>query len=529
MEVRQLLSLVKHERSQSSQAQAHQRPAITPTLKNIQDYMPKLPTQPESAQQRWRNLTLVGRFVLDVAAINLAFVLAYALRYVLFGADVQERNQATLNDYLPVELGFSIIFFVLLQFKGFYRLSRNSSLLDETGIIFSTALLSVATLMVLIFIGQPDTRSRLMLVYLLPLSFGCLFLVRLFATAVRRWQWRRGIGVRNLIVVGATDAASRLMQTLVERPKLGYKLVGYVDDESRFSQWTLPARYPNGDLVPHIGTNQDLIELTQQHQIDEVIVALPAVMHATINEIINQCREYAVEFTLVPDIFELRVDALNFQQINGVPVIGLKANNLTGWNYVVKRVSDIVLALLAILVCAIPFLLITIAIKFDSPGPIIHKQTRIGKNGKPFTFYKFRSMYINADQIFEKLQEFNTTGGATFKMVDDPRRTKVGRFLRRTSIDELPQIFNILAGHMSWVGPRPAIDRELPKFNEWQFRRFEVTPGLTGLWQVSGRSNLPFDDMVKLDIYYTENWSVWLDLKIMLRTIPAVLSGRGAY
>lgn len=532
------MSSVKHERSRpaDTMVQTKQRSPIYTSSetarsnKLVRYPVPNQPFKTGPLRQRQPRLAVLGRFVLDFAVVNLAFILAYLLRYYLqVGSEVLDQYQASLYDYLTVEIGFSLVFFVLLQFKGFYRLPRSSTLLDEAGVICSTTLISVATVMVVIFIGQPLSRSRLMLVYLVPLTFGLLFLERFLAARLRHWQWKRGVGVRNLVVVGATDAASRLMQTLVEKPKLGYRLLGYVDDELRFSEWTIPARYPNGQPIEHIGTNRNLPDLIKQQQVQEIIIALPAAMHATINEVISQCREYEVEFTLVPDIFELRVDTLQFQQINGVPVIGIKANALTGWNYVVKRACDVLLSLLVLIICVIPILIITIAIKLDSPGPIIHKQVRIGKNGRPFTFYKFRSMYTNADEVFEKLQEFNTTGGATFKMVDDPRRTKVGRFLRRTSLDELPQIFNILYGHMSFVGPRPAIDRELPKFNEWQFRRFEVTPGLTGLWQVSGRSNLPFDDMVKLDIYYAENWSLWLDLKILLRTIPAVLSGEGAY
>jgi lipopolysaccharide/colanic/teichoic acid biosynthesis glycosyltransferase len=174
-------------------------------------------------------------------------------------------------------------------------------------------------------------------------------------------------------------------------------------------------------------------------------------------------------------------------------------------------------------------LLIALCIKLDSPGPVIYKQTRVGKQGKPFTFFKFRSMKTNADQLMNELLQYNETGGPTFKISQDPRRTRVGKFIRRASLDELPQLFNILSGHMSFVGPRPPIDREVEQYDDWHHRRLEVTPGLTGLWQVSGRSKLSFDDMVKLDIYYAENWSLWLDIKILIRTIPAVLKGEGAF
>jgi exopolysaccharide biosynthesis polyprenyl glycosylphosphotransferase len=475
-------------------------------------------------------MLLAGRFLLDLALIALAFVLAYVVRYVFqWGADVLEQNQVPLGDYLPIMLGYCAIFFVVLQFKGFYQHNRARTFLDELGMLFSTALIAVSVMIVLVFISQPLTRSRLMFVYLVPLTVSLLALERAGMRGLRRLLWVRGIGVRNLIIVGATDAASRLMQTIVESPSLGYKLLGFVDDDLRFSEWIIPVRYRGGQEVPHLGHNTDLPKLIDQYNIDELIIALPAAMHETINEVIGQARLHEVDYTFVPDLFELRLDALTLQEINGVPLIGLKENNLTGWNYVVKRLVDIVLSLFLILLTSIPMLIIALAIKFSSPGPVILPQIRIGKEGKPFTCFKFRSMYKDADARLSELQRYNETKGVTFKMKNDPRVTPIGRFIRRTSLDELPQFFNILLGHMSFIGPRPGLPREVSQYQPWHFRRLEVTPGLSGLWQVSGRSTLSFDDMVKLDIYYAEHWSLWLDLKIIVRTLPAVIRGDGAY
>ncbi len=475
-------------------------------------------------------LKLVARFAIDLVLISLTFITAYFIRYALqLGAEVSEENQVPLSAYTWSLVGFVLIFFVVLQFKGFYRLSRTSTLIDEIGLIASAAAYSVLTMLALVFVFRPLSVSRLMYLYLFPISIVLLGTKRWAVRRIRRSLLKRGIGVRNVLVVGATDPATRIMQAIVETPSLGLCLSGYVDDEIRFSEWTLPLRYRNGDPVPHLGQVEQLSDLVDKGEVEEIIVALPANMHETINDVINLCYERDLKFTLVPDVFELQVNTLDFQELNGVPLIGIKDNRLTGWNYLVKRAIDIVLVLVAILVAAIPMTLIAFAIKLDSPGPIILRQTRIGKNGRPFTFYKFRSMYIDADARFEELKEFNQTGGATFKMVNDPRRTSVGRFIRRASLDELPQIFNILLGQMSFIGPRPGLERELKLYDEWHFRRLEVTPGLTGLSQVSGRSKLKFDDTVRFDIYYAENWSLWLDLKILLRTIPAVLKREGAY
>lgn len=495
------------------------------------DYVPGAYSRPRpAASQTRRRLGLLGRGLVDLGLLAGAFMVAYWLRYALqWGAEVSEENQVSLSQYFPSMAAFVVIFFVVLQFKGFYRPARTRTLLDDLGLIASAAAYAVLTMLALVFVLRPPAVSRLMYLYLFPLSVMALGVEQTVIRRVKKSLVVRGIGVRNVLVVGATDPATRIMQAILETPGLGLRLRGYVDDELRFSEWTLALRFRNGEPVPHLGGINRLEKLIEEHKIEEIVLALPSNMHEKINEVINLCYELDLEFTLVPDIFELQANTLDIQELNGVPLIGLKDNRLTGWNYLVKRAVDIGLALLGVIVAAIPMALIALAVRLDSPGPIILKQTRIGKYGRPFTFYKFRSMYLDADQRFEELKELNETGGATFKMVDDPRRTRVGRFIRRTSLDELPQVFNILLGHMSFVGPRPGLERELKLYREWHFRRLEVTPGLTGLSQVSGRSNLKFDETVRLDIYYAENWSLWLDLKILLRTIPTVLKREGVY
>jgi exopolysaccharide biosynthesis polyprenyl glycosylphosphotransferase len=478
-------------------------------------------------RRRWKTIL---RAIADIFCINLVFILAYLMRYNLqLGKEVLEENQVPLGYYWVSQLVFTLIFFLALQFKGFYRINRTTTLLDQLGIIASSAAYSVLAIIVLVFIFQPPASSRLMYLFLFPLACVILGAQRLIVWRVRRSLVMRGLGVRRVLVVGATDVARRLMQALTTTPSLGLHLVGYVDDDIRFSEWNLPLRYRTGDEVPHLGNLSELALLTEQYKVQEIVLALPATMHDAINDVITLCLDRDMEFMLVPDTFELRVNAIDIQEINGVPLIGLKDNRLTGFNYFIKRTVDVTLALLFLAVAAIPMALIAIAVRLDSAGPIILRQTRVGKHGKTFTFYKFRSMYVDADERFKDLEKFNQTDGATFKMTEDPRRTKVGAFIRKTSLDELPQIFNILSGQMSFVGPRPGLERELNKYREWHFRRYEVTPGLTGLSQVSGRSNLKFDDTVRLDIYYAENWSLWLDLKIILRTIPTVLKREGAY
>lgn len=245
--------------------------------------------------------------------------------------------------------------------------------------------------------------------------------------------------------------------------------------------------------------------------------------------IMNECRADDIDFKLVPDLFELAMDRVDIHEVGGLPLIGLKSARIAGWNYWVKRSMDLVVSSMVLLVCSIPAAILAVAIKLDSDGPVLFRQERVGKDGKRFTCYKFRTMVRDAEQQLGELDGAEEMDQRLIKRRDDPRRTRVGAWLRRTSVDELPQFVNVLRGEMSIVGPRPPVPSEVARYDTWHLDRLLITPGLTGLWQVSGRSNLTFEEMVRLDLYYAEHWSPWLDVKIMLRTIPAILTARGAY
>jgi len=242
-----------------------------------------------------------------------------------------------------------------------------------------------------------------------------------------------------------------------------------------------------------------------------------------------QCHRENVRVRIVPDLFQMTLGQMSVTTIAGIPLISTKPVAYGGISRLAKRAVDIVLSAF-ILVLLLPLMfLVAIVVKLDSEGPIFYLQERVGKGGKPFKLYKFRSMAADADRMRDELVDLNEADGPVFKIREDPRCTPVGRFLRRFSLDELPQFFNVLKGDMSVIGPRPALPEEVEQYKPWHRRRLDVAPGITGLWQVSGRSDLPFDEMVLLDIYYAEQWSPDLDFKILLRTIPAVVFGSGAY
>ncbi len=467
----------------------------------------------------------------DALLVNLAFLLAYYVRYGLkLGGTVADTSQVPVSVYYPLMAATSAAVLLAFTWKGLYRLPRGSSWLDAMSLIVSGSLTALAVVIILaLAFVQANLYSRLIYLYTwlaIILLFG---LERWLVLLLRRYLWQRGIDVRQVLVVGAGRSGQRIMKDVVERPEHGYKLVGYVEDNPADKFWTVPIDRRRAADIVYLGNLEALARAVDSNEVEEVIIALPAEQHSKIVEVIEHCRRSGVAFKLVPDLFEMSFNQVQINGINGVPLVGVKEVSLRGFNLLLKRGMDIVLTVL-MLIPGLPIMLLTaLLIKLTSRGPIIFAQERVGKDGRTFQFYKFRSMYVDAEQRLAELLAYSDREGHHFKMVADPRRTPIGAIIRKLSIDELPQLFNILKGEMSWVGPRPAIIPEVEKYDDWARQRLNITPGLTGLWQVSGRSNLSFEEMVKLDLYYAENWSLGLDLKILLRTIPAVISGRGAY
>jgi exopolysaccharide biosynthesis polyprenyl glycosylphosphotransferase len=441
---------------------------------------------------------------------------------------VLPESDLPLSAFVWIQVSLTAVTLVVFYFKGVYSQPRGASWLDQMSRIAGGALTSVAILILGSLLTNPVLNSRLIFLFFYIATLAIVGVERFTAKGIRMWLWRHGINVRRVLVVGAGYAGQRIMKDVMERPDLGYTLAGYVEDERADGDWTVPM---NGHGYPaRLGQLADVEQVIHAGQIDEVIVALPATAHPLITQFIDRCRQCRVSFRLVPDLFEMRFNQVQIDALNGIPLIGLKEVALRGGNLWIKRTLDVALAMLVIVLLSPALLLVPLLIKLERPrGPVFFTQERVGRGGRRFRFYKFRSMRPDAEQLKPDLLAFNEAQGPIFKIKNDPRVTRIGKWLRRSSLDELPQLFNILRGEMSWVGPRPPVPSEVERYNDWHRRRLEITPGLTGLWQVSGRSDLSFDDMVKLDLYYAENWSLAFDLKIILMTIPAVLKGKGAY
>ena len=348
--------------------------------------------------------------------------------------------------------------------------------------------------------------------------------------ALRTWLRRlrvRGRDSRNILVVGSNQRAIAFAKGIRSRPELGYRLIGFADDEWSGSE----ALRQNGwSLVCSL---EEISTYLRRSVVDEVIIAVPLrSFHDHATEIAAMCEQQGIIIRVLSDLFNLKVSAPMMEEFEGSPLITQYGGSEQGLPMVIKRILDFSLSLILLILVAPVLLLTAILIKLTSPGPVFFVQRRIGLNKRTFAIYKFRTMGVDAEVKLREIEHLNEQSGPVFKIKNDPRITPLGKFLRKTSIDELPQLFNVLSGDMSLVGPRPLQLRDYELFTEsgedWQRCRFSVRPGITCLWQVNGRNSLPFQQWMELDLQYVRNWSLWLDLQILAKTVPAVLRGSGA-
>jgi exopolysaccharide biosynthesis polyprenyl glycosylphosphotransferase len=356
-------------------------------------------------------------------------------------------------------------------------------------------------------------------------SAGALIASRLLLRAGLHELRTRGVNLRHVLVVGTNRRAIAFARELQAKPELGYVVGSFVDEFG----WRGADDLRDAGFPPAVDLSR-FVELLRRGPVDEVMVFLPfRSCYHLIRQVVEQCEEQGVPVTFPSPAF----DTKNARSVAALaptgPVVTLLTGAMVGWPVVVKRVFDVVVSATLLVVLAPVFAAVAMAVKLSSPGPVIFAQERLGLNKRRFRMLKFRTMVTNAEQRLAELEHLNEVSGPVFKIRKDPRITPVGAFLRRTSLDELPQLVNVLMGDISLVGPRPLPLRDYEGFEQdWHRRRFSVPPGITCLWQVSGRSDVSFDQWMQLDVQYIDNWSLWLDLKILLKTIPAVVKGSGA-
>lgn len=467
--------------------------------------------------------------VLDVLAIFVTFWLAYELRYTYrIGAMVPEGRD-TLEFSQWARHALAAIIFTLIVFfaRGVYQVTRKMTWGDYVPLIITSFGIAIAGVILFAFFIQ-FSPSRAIYVYVIAIGTTVMLGHRLISHLLRTQMFARGVGVDRAIVVGDTENARRLAQSLLGQPQWGYQLKGFISDREDLPRINV-ATEAGIRWTDRLGDPSEIASIVEQNRIDEVFIIEADHSTESIDRMIESCRSMGVQFRLVPELLQISMDRVDIGEINGVPLIGVRDASIRGWSAILKRGSDILLSSLLLLLLAIPAGVIALLIRQDSDGPVFYHQIRIGQYGHAFRMMKFRTMGADADDLRSQVMESVGGDSRLFKDRHDPRITRIGAWLRRFSIDELPQIWNVFRGDMSFVGPRPPLPREVVEYQSWHQQRLLVRPGMTGLWQVNGRSDLSFDQMVRLDLYYAENWSPWLDVKIILRTVPAVVLGRGAY
>ncbi len=478
---------------------------------------PRSSREPEFPIWRWL------KPLVDAVLIVAAFVFAYLIRYEWqWFRQLEPAYYVPLRVYVPSMLALAGVLLFALWVGGAYASTRGRGIWDEGVIVLRSVLVGIAAVIVGIFLTTPSFYSRLIFGYAGILAMLLLGVGRIVERSVINAQHRQGRGVVRTLLVGASEIGQSVMRSCIARPELGRVVVGFVDENPERAS-------TNIGPFKALGTLDHLADLVVSQSVDEVVVALPWQDSRRIADVVNTCDRKNVKVRIVPDLFQLSLSQVVIENLDGIPMIGVAEPELAGWERVVKRAMDLVGAFLVLVLGSPVMAAVALAVRLDSPGPAIFRQERVGRNGKTFTCFKFRTMVQNAEAQLDALRDRNEADGPLFKMRDDPRCTRVGKFLRHLSLDELPQFWNVLRGEMSLVGPRPAIPSEVAQYEAWQRRRLEVAPGISGMWQVSGRSNVGFEEMVLLDIYYIENWSPLLDVRIMLKTVPVVLFGKGAY
>lgn len=476
---------------------------------------------------------LKRRFLIGVLKLfySALMVMSFGLATLLLVSE--EGRGVTPSVFLSMRIKLSnFVIFAALLFVwhliftacGFYesrRLSTSGSLVIDAARATTLATITLLVVTRLIKISMV-TFGFLLLFWAISSAFVALS--RLALRYVLGRVRLRGHNLRHVLIVGTNSRAMEFARKIESRPDLGYRLLGFVDDEWPGQQECLQNSYA-------VCCNfAGLSEYLRHNVVDEVAIYLPLrSFYEYTSKVAALCDQHGITVRFGSDIFNLKVAHSYADDLDANAHITTFSGPPNGWPVLVKRALDIAVSLTLLILFAPLLLVVALLIPLASEGPALFRQERVGLNKRRFLIYKFRTMVANADKLLPDLEMFNEVSGPVFKIKNDPRVTPIGRFLRRTSIDELPQLFNVLKGDMSMVGPRPLPVRDYEGFNEdWQRRRLSVRPGITCLWQVNGRSTIGFEKWMQLDLQYMDEWSLWLDLKILARTVPAVWKGSGA-
>jgi len=474
--------------------------------------------------KRFSTNYMVLLFLTDIAIVQVSLWLGMRLRFVLpFGITLLPVSIPEYV-YIPTPLlhfAVGLIWTIIFAVGLIYTPRKVTFWFEELQRVVAchtVAALCLAGLLYMVKVPLP----RLTFAYFYLLGLAGLLTYRLLLRLWARSQRNHGIGSTRVLIVGVGKVGDEIIAQLERQYRAEFQIVGLLGDPSD-SEWPASIRFPL------LGSLDEAVTISRKYEIDEIIFALPMHEYARLANLVVRLQELAVRIHVVPDYFDLAFHAATIENIGGVPLIGLRDPAIDGFQRFGKRLMDIGLATMGLLFLWPIMLVVAIAIKLEDRGPILYSSKRVGENGRLFYMHKFRSMVVDADQLQSLVSEKNEQGHLLFKHADDPRITRVGRLIRRASIDELPQLFNVLKGDMSLVGPRPELPWLVENYESWQRKRFAVPQGITGWWQVNGRSENPMHLHTDQDLYYIQHYSLWLDIHILWRTISVVFRGRGAY
>ena len=470
-------------------------------------------------KQRAREIALLSA-LFDLLLLVLAFLSAYVLRVEVIGSWTGEQGFLPLSTYSWMLYLSAPLLMYLLHKAGMYGSLRRRSYGEVIALTARPFLSAFALMGLAVFLLQEKSYSRTVFLGYFLFGFVLLATAKLGLRALARGARRQGFNTRNVIIVGTNGDARRIGHLLAESPEYGYVVLGHLlgwgEDE------------PEGAAPRLLGHVRDLPTLLDHQTVDEVVLAVPYARIPDYESAIGHCEEVGVPIHLKIDRVATLLARTYASELGDYPMLTLASTPQDPLERLAKRFIDIAAAAALLTLLAPLLACVALAVRCTSSGPVFFRQTRAGLNGRRFVLYKFRSMRADAESRQVNLLAQNEMSGPVFKMRLDPRVTPVGRLLRRWSLDELPQLWNVLRGDMSLVGPRPPIPDEVDRYERWQRRRLSMKPGLTCLWQVRGRNHIDFDEWMKLDMHYIDNWSLGLDLRILARTIPAVLFARGA-
>jgi len=475
---------------------------------------------------------VIRRFlqITDAVIIAAAFVSAYYIRkffHVIYPFDIFRDIQVVqpyifpITDYMSFVVITLPVWLVSLKVSGVYKSIRTKRLNRITLDLTKAAAFAVIISGTFTFLFKIEYISRLLFAIFAFLAFCMLMAEKWFIVILVGYIRKKGYNYRQLLIVGTGERARNFIELVDKHPEWGFRITGLVSGDRSET-----GRKLSGSSV--IGTLEDMPRILHQGSVDEVVFLIPRAWLDKVQNSIAVCELEGVKTSFALDFFDVKISRYVQTELEGIPFISLEPAIGREWQLFLKRMFDVLFSASAILLLTPLFVVTAFLIKLTSVGPALFRQKRVGRNGRQFTLYKFRSMHQDAQERLTELERLNVSSGPVFKIRNDPRITPLGRILRKLSIDELPQLINVFMGHMSIVGPRPPLPYEVEKYEPWQRRRLSMRPGLTCLWQVNGRNKIKFDQWMRLDLQYIDNWSLWLDFKIFLKTIPVTVLGIGA-